>query len=98
MAQGDHDSAIVRRTMRTLIAETKVRAMNTRYTRVATMRPFSNIFDSCRSGPIRNIVLQHRQALMVPYRMLWCRAWTMVMSNASQFGIEPALVHSTLLL
>lgn len=37
--------------------------MKTRYTRVATMRPFSNIFDSCRRGPIRNIVLHGHDTL-----------------------------------
>ena len=36
--------------------------MKTRYTTVATMRPFSNIFDSCRNGPIRNIVLHSDRA------------------------------------
>lgn len=51
-------------TWRTLIAQNRVRAMKTRYTRVATMRPFSNILDSCRSGPIRNIVLQHTHTLI----------------------------------
>lgn len=40
------------------MAEKSVRNMKTMYTRVATMRPFSNILDSCLKGPIRNIVLQ----------------------------------------
>ena len=42
----------------TLMAQKSVRNMKTKYTRVATMRPFSNILDSCLKGPIRNIVLQ----------------------------------------
>ena len=37
--------------------------MKTRYTRVATMRPFSNILDSCRRGPMRNIVLHGQDNL-----------------------------------
>ena len=46
--------------------------MKTRYTRVATMRPFSNIFDSCRKGPMRNIVL-HGQDTLLSEPMLVCR-------------------------
>ena len=49
------------------MAEKSVRNMKTMYTRVATMRPFSNILDSCLKGPIRNIVLQasHQQSRLL---------------------------------
>ena len=51
-------SNVTRRWGHTLIALKSVRNMKTMYTRVAMMRPFSNILDSCLKGPIRNIVLQ----------------------------------------
>ena len=49
--------------------------MKTRYTRVATMRPFSNIFDSCRRGPMRNIVLHGQDTLLSEFYLVCnCKA------------------------
>ena len=60
--------------------------MKTRYTRVATMRPFSNIFDSCRRGPMRNIVL-HGQEIVLSEPILVCR-WQAPI-RCSHFGQLP---------